>query len=239
VHLCVSSAPVLSGGEAFAVSTFHDVSERKRSEENLRLLIHELNHRVKNTLATVQSIAAQSFRELETSAAESAATGIRDAFEARIFALARAHDVLTRENWESAGLDEIIREAVAPYRGGTARTNQFLIEGPDLRLTPKVVLSLSMAVHELCTNAMKYGALSQPGGRVRIVWSTQAASATPMLFLRWTEQDGPPVTPPTRCGFGTRLIQRSLARELDGDVTLAYEPTGFTCTIEIPLSLRV
>ena len=238
VHLSVSSAPVRAGEETFAVGTLHDVSERKRAEEHLKLLINELNHRVKNTLATVQSIAAQSFRELETADPGGTASRIRSAFEARIFALARAHDVLTRENWEGASLAEVVAEAVAPYCGETARTNPFGIEGADLRLVPKVALSLSMALHELCTNAVKYGALSLPRGRVRIAWSTWESPADPTLFLQWEERDGPPVVPPARKGFGTRLIERSLVRELAGNATFDYEPAGLVCTIEVPLALK-
>jgi two-component sensor histidine kinase len=144
---------------------------------------------VKNTLATVQSIAAQSFREVATAQDPGAAAYARAAFEARIFALARAHDVLTRENWEGAGLAEIVEGAVAPYRT-TAGADPFLLLGSDLRIAPRVALSLSMALHELCTNAVKYGALSQGGGRVRIVWRTHAETDGEHLHLRWEERGG-------------------------------------------------
>jgi PAS domain S-box-containing protein len=239
LNLAVSSAPVVGDGESFAVSTLYDITESKRAEEHLRLLVNELNHRVKNTLATVQSIAAQSFRGLEGSNETGGVALARSAFEARLFALARAHDVLTRENWEGAGLRAIAMEAVAPYRGRTARTDPFILEGPDLRMTPKVALSLSMALHELCTNAVKYGALSRRKGRVHIRWAGVDRPDGPCLSLRWEERGGPPVVPPSRKGFGSRMIERSLARELAGDVVLAYEPAGLICTIRFPLNLTV
>ncbi|MDQ4136011.1 MAG: PAS domain S-box protein, partial [Pseudomonadota bacterium] len=159
VNLSFASSVVqgLSAGETFALVSFTDVTERRRAEEHQRLLINELNHWVKNTLATVQSIAAQSFREVATAQDPGAAAYARAAFEARIFALARAHDVLTRENWEGAGLSEIVEGAVAPYCT-TAGADPFLLLGSDLRIAPRVALSLSMALHELCTNAVKYGA---------------------------------------------------------------------------------
>jgi two-component sensor histidine kinase len=188
---------------------------------------------VKNTLATVQSIAAQSFREAEASGEAGRVALTRAAFEARLFALARAHDVLTQENWESAGLRDIIDQAVAPYRGGVDY-HVFITEGPNLRVTPQMALSLSMALHELCTNAVKYGALSRSGGHVHVTWA-EVNGQERRLRLVWQERDGPPVAPPTRRGFGTRLIERGVARELGGHVTLAYDPQGLTCTVDVPL----
>jgi PAS domain S-box-containing protein len=234
-HLAVSSTPVFSNPdrEGFAVCAFYDVTERKRAEEHQSLLINELNHRVKNTLATVQSIAAQSFREAEASTEAGRVAVTRAAFEARLFALARAHDVLTQANWESAGLRDIIDQAVAPYRGGVDY-HVFITEGPNLRVTPQMALSLSMALHELCTNAVKYGALSRSGGHVRVTW-TETIADERRLRLVWQERDGPPVSPPTRRGFGTRLIERGVARELGGHVTVAYDPPGLSCTVDVPL----
>jgi PAS domain S-box-containing protein len=237
VDLSFSSSVVqgLSAGETFALASFTDVTQRRRAEEHQRLLINELNHRVKNTLATVQSIAAQSFREVATAQDPGAAAYARAAFEARIFALARAHDVLTRESWEGAGLAEIAEGAVAPYRTSEG-ADPFLLLGSDLRIAPRVALSLSMALHELCTNAVKYGALSQAGGRVRIIWRTRAdAEGEEALDLRWEERGGPPVRPPTRRGFGSRLLERGIARELGGAVAITYDPTGVVCAIEVPL----
>jgi PAS domain S-box-containing protein len=188
-----------------------DITDHKRSEEHLRLLLNELNHRVKNTLATVQSLASQSFRVR-------GANGARDlpdlyaAFEARLFALARGHDILTRENWEGAGLVEIVAQAFAPYRDPSDDGSRIRLEGPDLRVSPSMALSLSMAMHEVCTNAAKYGALGAPEGQVRVSWSTHDTASGPRLVMGWEEQGGPPVSPPSRKGFGSRLIQDCLAR---------------------------
>jgi two-component sensor histidine kinase len=143
--------------------------------------------------------------------------------------------VLTRESWEGAGLAEIAEGAVAPYRTSEG-ADPFLLLGSDLRIAPRVALSLSMALHELCTNAVKYGALSQAGGRVRIIWRTRAdAEGEEALDLRWEERGGPPVRPPTRRGFGSRLLERGIARELGGTVAITYDPTGVVCAIEVPL----
>jgi len=210
-----------------------DITDHKNAEEHLRLLLNELNHRVKNTLAIVQSLATQSFHKA-TSHDDLAAA--RQAFEARLFALARGHDVLTRENWEGASLEKIVREASAAYTNSPERGGVFDIEGPDLRVTPSMALSLSMALHELCTNALKYGALGAPGGRVRISWSVQPDRTGRRLLMRWQETGGPPVAPPVHKGFGSRLIERGLARELNGNVWLTFEPTGAACTIDVPLS---
>ncbi|CAO4143742.1 Blue-light-activated histidine kinase [Methylorubrum thiocyanatum] len=207
-----------------------DVTDAKRAEEHLRLLINELNHRVKNTLATVQSIAMQSLRGLEGEEAQSA----KAAFEARLLALARAHDVLTRESWEGAELKTVVSDAIRPLEAGEGQESRFAVSGPRLRLAPRLALSIAMALHELGTNAVKYGALSKEGGRVTITWTVQRRPEL-SLSLRWSESGGPPVTPPTRRGFGSRLIERSLARELAGRVELLYEPDGVVCIIEAPV----
>lgn len=152
----------------------------------------------------------------------------------RLFALARAHDVLTRENWDGAELNEVIREVLAPHLRESSE--RFEINGPHLRLTPSMALALAMAFHELAINAAKYGALSVPSGRILINWST---TNNPLRFdLRWEEHGGPPVETPTRRGFGTRLIERMLANDLSGEVQLAYEPTGVTCAITAPLGAQ-
>jgi two-component sensor histidine kinase len=215
------------GTDIRATGVAFDITERKLWEERQRLLINELNHRVKNTLATVQSIAMQSFRDT------GAASGANfTAFQNRLFALARAHDILTRDNWEGAELREIVGEVVEPYcRQSGGRCD---IEGPRLRLTPSMALALSMAVHELATNAAKYGSLSVSTGQVSISWTIMPGEPK-HLSLIWQERGGPRVAPPTRRGFGTRLIERSLAQELAGDVNLAYDPSGVVCTIKAPL----
>ncbi|HEX8166245.1 MAG TPA: PAS domain-containing protein [Beijerinckiaceae bacterium] len=214
-------------GEVYAyVGTATDIDDMRRAEERQRLLINELNHRVKNTLATVQALAAQTFRDAVPEAVA------RRTFEARLFALSKVHDTLTRENWEGADLGRIVADALAPYHGHAGR---FLVAGPDLRLRPAMALPLAMALHELATNAAKYGALSNEAGRVEIRWSVSGSDDARRLGLSWTERGGPAVAPPQRSGFGTRLIRHGLARELAGEVALAYDPAGVTCRIEAPL----
>jgi PAS domain S-box-containing protein len=205
-----------------------DITERKRWEEHQQVLINELNHRVKNTLATVQSIASQTLRNTPS------ITAARPALEERLFALSRAHDVLTRENWEGAGLIEIVWEALAPYRH--ERENRLHLEGPDVRLSPRMALATAMALQELATNAVKYGALSDAGGQVRIAWGVTRENGGQRLHLTWSESGGPPVKPPQRRGFGTRLIERSLAQDLSGTVEIEFAPTGVVCTVNAPLA---
>jgi PAS domain S-box-containing protein len=204
-----------------------DITERKRAEEHRELLIHELNHRVKNTLATVQSIASQTLRNADTM--EEA----RSAMEARLLALSRAHDVLTRENWEGAGLLEIVSEAMAPFRH--ERESRVHMDGPDVRLSPRMALAVAMALQELATNAVKYGALSNEDGTVRIAWTVNQQDGR-RLHLTWTEENGPPVEAPKRRGFGTRLIERSLAHDLDGEARIDFAPKGVVCTVDAPLT---
>jgi PAS domain S-box-containing protein len=210
------------------VGSVLDITDRKQVEEHRELLINELNHRVKNTLTIVQSMASQSLKQMSEENRPKV-----QAFEDRLFALARAHDVLTRENWEGAELREIINEVVEPYL--RQKTKHFEIDGPRLRLIPRTALAIAMAIHELATNAAKYGALSVSSGCVFITW-TVTSGDSPHLELRWQERDGPRVSVPTRRGFGTRLIERSLATDVGGDVRLTYEPAGVVCVMNVPLS---
>ena len=203
-----------------------DITESKSADERQRLLINELNHRVKNTLATVQSIAAQTLRN-----AGSPDQARRDLDE-RLIALSRAHDVLTRENWEGANLRAVVTQAVDPYRGD--RVERFRTSGPQVRLSPRMALALSMALQELATNAVKYGALSREKGLVAIEWTVRPG-AEPALRLTWTESGGPRVVAPRRRGFGSRLIERSLAHDLNGTVVIDFDPQGVVCTIEAPI----
>ena len=199
----------------------------KRAAAHQRLLIDELNHRVKNTLATVQSIAMQTLRNAPTNAQ---AYG---ALETRLLALSRAHDVLTRESCEGADLAEVVGQAIAPYAGRDGE--RFHIEGPPVRVRPSMSLAIAMAIQELATNAVKYGALSNAGGAVTIDWSVVNGAEAPRLAFRWSERGGPPVKPPARRGFGSRLIERSLARDLDGLVDIDFAPGGVVCTVDAPL----
>ena len=208
-----------------AVAVSLDISERKQSEEQRRLLIHELNHRVKNTLATVQSIALQTLR---------GAASLSDAGNAltdRLVALAKAHDVLTRESWEGAELHDIVAEATRPHAG----PDRFVVNGPPVWLTPALGLSVALILHELATNAAKYGALSTENGSVAISWDVIGSLGDPRLRLRWAERGGPPVRPPARQGFGSRLIRRSHSAEMGGTATIDYAPDGVVCVLEMPI----
>jgi two-component sensor histidine kinase len=199
-----------------------DITERKQGEDQRRLLVHELNHRVKNTLAIVQSIALQTMRGA-TSLVE-----VRHALTDRLVALAKAHDALTGENWEGAELNDIVAGAIAPL----ADTDRFHVEGPRVWLSPALSLSLALALHELATNASKYGALSTEQGSVNISWDVNGPRDAQRLTLRWRERGGVPVRPPTRQGFGTRLIERSFSADLGGSATIDFAPDGVTCVIE-------
>lgn len=206
-----------------------DITERKRAEERQRLLLNELNHRVKNTLVSVQSMAAQTLRAADD------LESFRSAFEARLIALSQTHNLLTEQNWESASLREIL-DAELEALGGRERLD--FAYDRDLRLNAKATVAIGMAVHELATNAVKYGALSTPEGRVTAAWSVLPADAQSpaRLSLRWTESGGPPVAPPSRRGFGARLLEKGLAGELSGQVRLAYDRTGLVCAMTLPLA---
>lgn len=199
-----------------------DVTAARRAEERQALLINELNHRVKNTLATVQSLARQTLRDgLVTREA-------RERFTERLLALSTAHNVLTRRNWESAELAEIAEEAVRPW------TPRIVLSGPGVRVAPNVALAVSMALHELATNAVKYGALSDPRGRVTVDWRIDDGA----VALTWTEAGGPPVTPPAASGrgFGSRLLGQGLAGELGAPAELDYREEGLVCRLRAPVA---
>ncbi len=199
-----------------------EIEHRRRIERHQNLLLDELNHRVKNTLATVQAIAMQTLKGADAAA--------RDTFVARLFALSGQHDLLTMDNWEGASLEGVARRALKSYRD--EERERFTVEGPPVHLEPKRALALGMAFHELATNAARYGALSVPTGRVRISWSIDADRK---LQFRWEEQGGPPASAPTRRGFGLRLIEQGLAREIGGQVHLSFAPEGLVCVWDMPL----
>jgi PAS domain S-box-containing protein len=207
-----------------------DVTERKRAEERQRLLLNELNHRVKNTLATVQSIASQTLR---TTADVNA---FRGAFEARLLALSQTHNLLTDKNWEAASLHDIIRVELTPHAGGReGGGSRFVIASDrDVQLNPKAAVALGMGLHELATNAVKYGALSTPGGRVTVQTHVDP-SAEGHLIIEWQEAGGPLVETPKRRGFGGRVLEQGLAAELNGHVQLDYRPEGLLCRMRLPM----
>lgn len=204
-----------------------DITDRKRIEEHQQLLISELNHRVKNTLAVVQGVVGQSLRNQDVP------VEVRQTLEGRLAALAAAHNVLTRECWGAASLREIVDIAVAPF--ASPPESRFDIEGPDLRAAPKTAVSLAMILHELCTNAFKYGALSSSTGRVSIRWNILRDAEPPRLALQWVERGGSRVDPPARRGFGSRMIEKGLAAELGGRVRLEFLPEGVMCSIDAPV----
>ncbi len=191
-------------------ASFVDLTRQKAEEASCKLLIDELNHRVKNTLSTVQSIVKQALRTAVDPAV------IRESIESRIFALSRSHDVLSRENWKGAGLHDLIDAALEPFAVTDGRLERFKVEGDNIRLLPKATLALGIAFHELATNAFKYGAFSNDAGTVSIAWTIEDSPAGDRLILHWRERDGPPVTPPSRRGFGSQVIERGLAHELEG-----------------------
>ncbi|MBD9478100.1 PAS domain S-box protein [Pseudoxanthomonas sp. PXM02] len=212
--------------EWFGAAT--DITERKEHEELQRLLLNELNHRVKNTLAIVQSIALQTLRGSDDPALA------YDRFESRLHALTQAHDMLTRKQWVRAPLEEIVRTAIAPCMQDDDK--RFTLRGFPIELDPQRALALTMALHELCTNAMKYGALSVDTGHVHIHWARETHDDRDNLVLRWEEQGGPPVVEPVQRGFGSRLIERGLRHDLGGHVTLDFHPTGVRCEITAPIA---
>ena len=220
IELSASRVDDLKGQPLYGVRVVQDISVRKLAEEHRELLINELNHRVRNTLSTVQSIASQTLRNAPSM------QEAQQSLEARLFALARVHGVLTDESWAGANLSEIVDQAIAPYRDAETR---FQCHGPDIRLSPKAALALAMALQELATNAVKYGALSNAVGKISISWESKGFEKFRLL---WSESAGPPVVTPTRRGFGTRLIGRGLSTDLGGEVSLKFPPTGVECTIE-------
>jgi PAS domain S-box-containing protein len=231
IWLSVRSSPVrdANGRLLYLARVLQDITERKASEQRQRLLIDELNHRVKNTLATVQSLASQTARSAASPAA------FRDGFEGRLIALSKAHDQLTMHHWESADLRQLLTGSLAPHAGSAPQ--RVVLRGEDVVLRPRAVLTLAMAFHELSTNAAKYGSLSAPGGRVEIRWQPlrDAETGAAQLRIDWEEQDGPPVGEPGQRGFGSRLIEGGVAAELGGSARLTFAPDGLRCAFLIPL----
>lgn len=203
------------------LSISRDVTERRAYEERRELLINELNHRVKNTLALVQAIALQTFP------AGSAGAERREEFIGRLRTLAGAHDLLTREDWEGVTLADIVRWGTTAIDG---REDRIVAGGPPLKLTPKAGVALAMAFHELATNAVKYGALSVAEGRIDLAWQHTGER----IAIDWRERGGPPVVPPRHRGFGSRMIERVLASDLGGRVTMDFAREGLHCAVDAP-----
>jgi two-component sensor histidine kinase len=198
-----------------------EIEHRRRIERHQNLLLDELNHRVKNTLATVQAMAMQTLRGVDLPA--------RDAFLARLFALSSQHDLLTLDNWEGASFEGVVRRALRPWREDAHP--RFTVGGPAVHLDPKQALALGMAFHELATNAAKYGAFSNDTGTVHVRWTVEPG----LLKLCWEECGGPAVGEPQRRGFGLRLVEYGLAREISGHVSLDFRPEGLLCEWDMKL----
>ncbi|HZZ88482.1 MAG TPA: PAS domain-containing protein [Caulobacteraceae bacterium] len=232
LHWLMMRADVLArpdGTPARTIGILLDITDRKRWEERQQLLLNELNHRVKNTLAVVQALARQSFKPGRDPG------DARAAFEARLTALSAAHDVLTQRHWEPADLGQLVETSFNASTGlDGARLD---CRGPPLLLAPQTAVSVVLAVHELATNAVKHGALSGPAGAVEVSWSVEdeEPGAAGRLRFCWRERGGPSVSPPKHTGFGLRMLEQGLARELRGQVQIKFDPEGLRCELEAPL----
>ena len=211
-----------------AINMLVDITDRKQAENRQKVLIDELNHRVKNTLATVQSLSMQTVRHAEN------LQDFSGKFQARLLALAKAHDLLTKRHWENAPLASLVSEVLAPLTG--AAEARVAIGGPVFELSPRTALSLTMALSELATNAVKYGALSSEHGTLSLLWSLGQDAKGATLNFEWVERGGPRVTPPARRGFGLRLMERCIEGDLRGTFDLVFEPSGLCCRMTIPVS---
>jgi PAS domain S-box-containing protein len=220
----------LDGHDFFTV-ILRDITTRKRAEEHQSLLLSELAHRVKNTLAVVQSLAAQTRRF-------TAPDQFDDTFTARLAALGAVHDLLTRSEWAGASLADVVRFGFEPY-SGLGAVERWSIDGPRVWLAPNEAVTLSLVFHELATNAAKFGALSNTGGRVTVGWSLEPEPAPDHVTIHWQEHDGPIIEIPSRRGFGSRLLERAITHELRGETTMQFAPSGLSCKLRLPLSRRI
>ncbi len=221
-----TASPIRQEGVAVGtVLEVRDITKQKADTERLHMLLHELNHRVKNTLVNVQSIF------LQTLQGEAISDHARDAVMSRLMSLSRSHDLLTERNWVSAPLRDVVRRALAPFGATEEACGRFLIAGDEFMLNPQPALAIAMGLHELATNAVKYGSLSMEGGSVDLSWKLIPGE---ILRLRWVERGGPSVAEPRRSGFGRRLIERGLAHELAGESCINFHPDGVICEVDIP-----
>jgi PAS domain S-box-containing protein len=204
-----------------------DISDRKFAEEHRAVLARELTHRVKNTLATVGAVVSQTLRDAHSLA------DARQAVAGRIASLGAAHELLIKDEIEGAAIGDVVEKVLSPFTDRDGR--RITMDGPVIHLTPEVTLALSMALHELATNAVKYGALSQAEGQVAIQWTLIGEDADRRFTFAWVEEGGPPVSPPTRIGFGTRMIERVLSRHVRGRAEILYPVGGVRFEIEAPI----
>jgi two-component sensor histidine kinase/PAS domain-containing protein len=225
--LLSSARPIrgVTGNVIGAVQISLDISERKRGEEQRKLLVNELNHRVKNTLAVVQSIASQTLRNA------SSLSEAGRSLASRLVSLAKAHDILTQENWSGADLPDVVTAALSPHAGA----ERIKLSGQSVWLSPALALSLSLGFHELTTNAIKYGALSCKEGVVSISWLVSGQDESRRLRIEWREQGGPPVAATQRKGFGTRMLEKLLGPESAGNVAITFDAAGIVCVFNVHL----
>jgi PAS domain S-box-containing protein len=210
-------------------ASLHDITQHKEKEDHLHFLLDELNHRTQNTLAIVLAVARQTLRR-------AADKDVMDLFEGRILALSKAQSLLGSVNWDRVSLRDVIERMLQPFGLDDRASDRLSVQGSDVRLQPKAALTLAMMFHELATNAAKYGALSRDAaGKIAISWQVELTKEGRRLRLQWAERDGPIVAFPVRKGFGTRLIERGLAQDLDGEVHLDYAPSGVVCQLAMPL----
>jgi PAS domain S-box-containing protein len=211
-------------GEPVLTVVIRDVTERKRREEHQQLIAEELAHRIRNLMTVVMSIVSLTSREIGT------VDEFRESLLSRLLAISKANSAVLAAAGQSARLEQLFEAELGPFR---AQGTSIAVEGPVVRVNAKVAIALGLVIHELATNAAKYGALSCPGGRLEVSWSVRDAGAE--LSIRWREREGPPVTKPVKSGFGTEMICRTLAA-FGGDTSIHYQPEGFACTLRIPLA---
>ena len=216
-----------SGSLIGAINMLVDITERRQAEARQEILSDELNHRVKNTLAIVQALAAQTLCTSDVPQQD------RATFESRLFALSRTHDQLTRARWECADLSSLIRDIFVPYQSNFG--DRVRLDGTPVRLAPKTALTLAMMLNELATNAAKYGSLSVPSGRLDVSWIIGGRNGERFLSIGWRETEGPAVHEPEQRGFGTRFVERGVVQQLRGTAKVDFDPAGLRCTITIPL----
>jgi two-component sensor histidine kinase len=204
-----------------------DITDRKQAEERQQLLIRELHHRVKNTLANVQAIVGSTARTA------SSIDEFYQGFVGRIVSLARTHNLLTEDLWQKAALEDLVQTELGPYED-EAR-NRIVLDGPHVELPSEAAVPIGMAIHELTTNAAKHGALSTFGGKVEVRWRIEPGELAPMLHFSWVEHGGPRVSTPTRQGFGSRLLKRVLAAQLQADVSMEFAEEGLRFSMKMPI----
>ncbi len=200
---------------------------RIKAEGHRELLAKELDHRTRNLLATIQTVARQTFAD----------TGDYEAvkiFGARLHAMAAANSILMQDHWTTASIRDVVEKSTSPFED--ARNPRFSVAGPELSLGSAAALALAMAFHELCTNAAKYGALAAENGRIEVLWSVSEKNTQDWLEVVWKERGGPRVEAPTRVGFGSKIIKQVLAQKIAGEVILTYEPEGLICVVSAPLA---